>query len=190
MISAEIGEIFVKSGKYKCSTQIAEQYDKLHKNVLKDIRSILKREKEFATEFIQGAYRDMLGRIKSCYYLTPKAEERLHNRYMYNSTCASLEKSIGEWLHTLFPSQKIIKQYKVLQYRIDFYFEDLNIAVEYDETQHKYQTDADTKRQKEIQKKLYCHFVRIKQGKEIQGIKELLFLINEITGENPLLYMQ
>jgi very-short-patch-repair endonuclease len=62
----------------------------------------------------------------------------------------------------------VIRQYPVkrrgrLYYFIDFYIPDLNVAIEYDERGHKYQTDKDTNRQKFIENRLGCSFIRIKE---------------------------
>lgn len=55
-----------------------------------------------------------------------------------------------------------IKQYKVLNYRIDFYIPKLNIAIEYDENEHKdYSYKQQQGRQKEIENSLGCDFIRI-----------------------------
>lgn len=55
-----------------------------------------------------------------------------------------------------------VKQYKVLNYRIDYYIPSLNIAIEYDENNHKnYTYEKHEGRQKEIEEKLGCRFIRI-----------------------------
>lgn len=55
-----------------------------------------------------------------------------------------------------------ITQYSILGYRIDFYISSLNIAIEYDENNHKhYSYEAQEYRQQEIEKKLGCRFIRI-----------------------------
>lgn len=55
-----------------------------------------------------------------------------------------------------------VKQYNVLNYRIDYYIPSLNIAVEYDENNHKnYTYEAHEGRQKEIEEKLHCRFIRV-----------------------------
>lgn len=190
MISAELGEIYIRNGKYISSVQIAQQYNKRHKNVLRDIRSILKREDNFYLEFIEGVYVDSNSRMMPCFYISKKGEKRLHDRYKYNSRTASLEKSFYEWLRILFPNQNIIKQYPILNYRIDFYIKSLNIAIEYDENAHKYNKEKDILRQFDIQKEIPdIHFIRVKEGKEVEGIRELLLLIDELNG-NPVKYMQ
>ncbi len=76
------------------------------------------------------------------------------------------------------------RQYKVLDYRIDFYIPTLNIAVEYDENNHKYYTyEQQELRQELIENALHCRFIRLsdkdtdevnlaKVIKEIYDIKE------------------
>lgn len=57
---------------------------------------------------------------------------------------------------------KGIRQYNVLSYRIDYYISSLNIAIEYDENNHKdYTYEQHDGRQKEIEKELNCKFIRV-----------------------------
>lgn len=57
---------------------------------------------------------------------------------------------------------KIIPQFQCLNYKIDFYIKSLNIAIEYDENDHKnYSYEKHEGRQKEIEKELECRFIRI-----------------------------
>ena len=54
------------------------------------------------------------------------------------------------------------KQYKVLNYKIDYYISQLKIAIEYDENGHSgYTYEQHEGRQKEIEKKLGCKFIRV-----------------------------
>jgi very-short-patch-repair endonuclease len=49
-----------------------------------------------------------------------------------------------------------------LSYRIDYYIKDLNIAIEYDENEHKnYTYEQQELRQAEIEKELGCRFIRV-----------------------------
>lgn len=57
---------------------------------------------------------------------------------------------------------KICSQFNVLNYRIDFYIKELNMAIEYDENNHKdYSYENQELRQKKIEKKLGCKFLRL-----------------------------
>ena len=76
-----------------------------------------------------------------------------------------------------------IKQYKVLNYRIDFYIPKLNIAIEYDENEHKdYSYKQQQGRQKEIENSLGCDFIRIsdKQSDEYNIGLVLLHISNKL----------
>lgn len=54
------------------------------------------------------------------------------------------------------------RQYKVLDYRIDFYIPSLNIAIEYDETAHQYYSyEQQGLRQELIENALHCRFIRL-----------------------------
>lgn len=57
---------------------------------------------------------------------------------------------------------KCIRQYRVLDCRIDLYIEDLNIAIEYDENDHlHYDEWSHEIRQECIEKELGCRFIRV-----------------------------
>ena len=77
---------------------------------------------------------------------------------------------------------KIIPQFQCLNYKIDFYIKSLNIAIEYDENDHRnYSYERHQGRQREIEKELGCRFIRISDkntdeyniGYVIKGIFEL-----------------
>ena len=71
------------------------------------------------------------------------------------------------------------EQYRVFsgRYRIDYYNPEYNIAVEYDEEHHDYNKGSDIFRQKEIEKELGCHFFRVKEDEELQGINKIIRII-------------
>ena len=56
---------------------------------------------------------------------------------------------------------------------LDFYLPELNIAIEFDEIQHEYSQEKDKERQKAIQKKLKCKFIRVKEGQEYRALEEI-----------------
>ncbi len=61
---------------------------------------------------------------------------------------------------------KGIRQYNILTYRIDYYIPKLNIAIEYDENDHKQYTYKQHElRQKLIEKELGCGFIRVSDSK-------------------------
>ncbi|MFU2417251.1 BRO family protein [Peptacetobacter sp. AB800] len=57
---------------------------------------------------------------------------------------------------------KGIKQYPILNYRIDYYIPQIKLAIEYDENNHNsYSYETQEGRQKQIEKELGCKFVRL-----------------------------
>lgn len=74
----------------------------------------------------------------------------------------------------------VIPQYKVLNYRIDFYLPYLNVAIEYDEKHHNSKKHKDAKRQKEIENEINnIEFIRVNEGEENLGINLILKKRNE-----------
>lgn len=74
---------------------------------------------------------------------------------------------------------ELIRQYPVLNYKIDFYLPFFHIGIEYDEKEHKYKTEDDDKRQKDIEQYFdnnnsYINFIRVKEGNENQFIGEFI----------------
>ena len=58
------------------------------------------------------------------------------------------------------------RQYPVLNYRIDYYIPELNIAIEYDENDHKnYSYESHEGRQLKIEQTLGCRFIRVSDSK-------------------------
>lgn len=63
-------------------------------------------------------------------------------------------------IENLFSNYEIQKEFKVLNYKLDWYIPELKLAIEFDEKHHKSKVKEDTKRQKQIEKKLGCKFIR------------------------------
>lgn len=108
-------------------------------------------------------------------------------------------------LSEMFPNEKIISQYRILDYRIDFFMPDLHIIIEYDEEQHKYQKKNDGIRIKNILNELnrmvidgeplydgdasepnpwldgknIFSVIRVEKGKEIDGLRRICIEITE-----------
>lgn len=85
---------------------------------------------------------------------------------------------------------KVIPQYPILNYKLDFYLPFFHIAIEYDEDEHKWKTEDDIKRQKTIKQYFesndsYINIIRVKENNENQFIGELIghlliFLCNNL----------
>lgn len=94
-------------------------------------------------------------------------KEKLYNFLFPNNNTTFLHSRVEiEFLDSLKQSLQPFgiegsNQFKVLNYRIDFYIPKLNIAIEYDEESHIYKSSEDSLRQKEIEKEIGCYFIRI-----------------------------
>jgi len=103
-------------------------------------------------------------------------EDRLFNdrkdtpSFNFENRCVELLSSV------LIGVVPFVTQYKVLGYRVDFYFESLNLCVEFDEPRHNSPTNKkyDEERQSLIEKELGCTFLRARIGEEILLINKIL----------------
>ena len=76
------------------------------------------------------------------------------------------EQSILSKIVTLFSAEKIISQHNVLSYRIDAYFPKHKLAIEiYEQGHNGRDIDYEIRRQKALEKKLGCKFIRINPAK-------------------------
>ena len=78
---------------------------------------------------------------------------------------------------TLLGIFTIYSQYLVGSYRVDWYIPKLNLCIEYDEAHHRKKIQIkkeDRDRQKHIEKKLGCTFLRVEQGKEYLALGKIM----------------
>ncbi|WP_455793612.1 hypothetical protein [Clostridium butyricum] len=105
-------------------------------------------------------------------------------------------------LKTFFPSGTIIKQMKVLDYSVDFYFEEISAIIEYDKDTHK---KCDDERIDKILNELvrkannyepffdgdhndfYGNYsknsfevIRVEKGKEVEALKQIMDLLADM----------
>jgi Phage regulatory protein Rha (Phage_pRha)/Protein of unknown function (DUF559) len=192
------------------SLEVANRFNKKHMHIMRDIDVLIDRDPYMREQFVLNDYTNSRGRKYRCYEMTQLGYSFFTSKWNMLSKYTELESGFGKWLDKLFPNEKITKQYRVLKYNIDFYMDDLNICIEYDEAEHKNRKEQDVKRQSEIQeelKRLYlledndpvvrkkpaCEsfpFVRVQEGKEIEGVRELLLTIEDRMWNSPTNYMR
>ena len=89
------------------------------------------------------------------------------------------EQSVLKPIMEVFEEENMQTQYSVLGYKIDLLFHDHKLAVEIDEKGHKDRNINDEiQRQKALEKKLGCEFIRINPDEEDFSISKA---INEIN---------
>lgn len=139
--------------------------------------------------FLTGSYIDKQNREKPCYSLncqgvkyimdSCRSRDKIAIAKVFNKISNGKEISIcknkpeydfiGGVINSLkaFGIKKYVTQYivnndKGTNYRIDLYLPELNIAIEYDENNHNcYTYEQQEGRQKEIEDKLGCKFIRV-----------------------------
>lgn len=172
------------------SRQVAEDFEKRHADVLRAIENLIKRNPELNKDFIES-------------------------KFKYNTRNARFEYKFYNLLKEFFPNENIIYQMPVLNFKVDFYLPFANMIIEYDEQHHNYSTEKDEIRIKEIRKEIMekisqgiplfegdeaeyspwlkdmdiLHVIRVKEGEEIKGIREILITMHE-DAINPIEYMK
>ena len=97
------------------------------------------------------------------------------------------EQSVLTKIKSAFSTEEIIFQHSVLGYRIDVYFLKHKLAIEVDELGHVNRIN-DEERQKAIEKKLDCKFIRINPAKENFNIfNEICRIHQHIVESNEIL---
>ncbi|AKF30957.1 MULTISPECIES: Rha family transcriptional regulator [Bacillus amyloliquefaciens group] len=177
------------------SREIAEEFKKRHDHVLRDIKSIVERQPEFECDFDKQYYTSQRGKKLPLYKITEHGKERLITRYKYSQMSPRFETSFGDWLGRFFCSTIIERQKKIDRYRLDFFFPDIWLIVEYDEKEHRYKKIADKKRENVInavfkQKGITPTWVRVKEGHEIEGMKEILLTMNNLSNGQAMSYIR
>ena len=198
------------------STVVGEKFGKSHNHVIRDIKKILESNSNMKNHFIESTYKNTRGREYINYKLDEVAFNILCTKYQYSSMNPRFEIKFGNLLNQMFPHEKIISQYCILNYKIDFFMPDIYMIIEYDEDQHKYQKESDAIRMKNILKELnrmvvegeplyegandepnphldgknIFSVVRIEKGKEIDGLRKLCIEMTEHTMNPCSIYME
>ena len=161
---------------------IYESKDLTEKQKKKYIRSAYKITKESTDDHkMKYARSDIMERIiKNCRGVkkwndslnrterrNQREDFRIVSGFQENCVYESKETSVLKSIMDTFEGENMEIQYHVLNYRIDLYFHDYKLAVEIDENGHKDRNkEHESQRQKEIETKLGCTFIRINPDKE------------------------
>lgn len=147
------------------SLEIAELTNKTHTNVMRDIRKMLEQLYSANSEIVSQFSDTYQGtrRQEKCYKIPSFVQDILMQKYEYKHMALGSREHGALCTIEQLNSIKLIRQYKVGNYRIDGYCKETNTAYEIDEEQHYTLTNRvkDAERQKYIEDKLGCTFVRI-----------------------------
>ena len=117
--------------------------------------------------------------IKHNYKKIQKMYEKLDGKDNINLYITNIPKEIY-FKESLFEAFKILKikiihQFQIDVYRVDFYIPEYNIVIEYDEEHHRNNYFKDKLREKIIKEKLNCIFIRCNaQHYDIKNIMKIL----------------
>ena len=210
LIKMENGEVKIDS------RMIAEHFGKRHDNVMKDIRLMIKKEPELSSIFLKQTYVNLQNKSQPCYELRGEAQRIMEVRYTHARKAPKYETMFFQMLDEMFQSATIHRQLNILNYKVDFYIEETNTLIEYDEPHHAYTKEDDAERisiiRKELMRKIIIGenihngeihgdenpwlegkdiigVVRVKQGEEVKGLRDICRVIEEKTLNSPAQYM-
>lgn len=189
-----------KNGKILASSRdVAERFGKQNKHVNEAIRKLITSNPEMKKHFIISKYKSSRGRYETEYILDEEGLNLLNYKFGFSVMSPRFEIKFKNFLQELFVGLKIIHQYFIDGYKLDFFIPDLNMIIEYDEDHHKYTSEQDRNRMNiiidtmynmiKMNKPLYKEdtnlrktllknpnlfsVIRVKKGNEITGIKDI-----------------
>ena len=169
------------------SREVANNFEKQHKHVLECIENLIKKSPSAINFFIESKYQHPQNkRWYKEYLLTRKGIKVLHDSVrvgIFKNQLGLLYKRIGEdtseiimmpeRFETIFFDKlndtlsalgiELETQKNVLNYRLDGYIPQFNLAIEYDEAGHRNTSakKSDIQRETEIKKEIGCKFIRL-----------------------------
>lgn len=138
---------------------------------MRDIKNLIKKNPELSEHFFKSTFISN-GRHYLKFQIDDVGADILTNKFKYNIRSARFEykylNEIKDFLDEM--NIKYILQCPVDNYRIDLYIPKFNLAIEIDEEEHKYKKDYDDIRQRYIENKIHCKFVRINEGESCGSV--------------------
>lgn len=189
-----------KNGKILASSRdVAARFGKQNKHVNEAIRKLIISNPEMKKHFIISKYKSSRGRYETECILDEEGLNLLNYKFGFSVMSPRFEIKFKNLLQELFVGLKIIHQYFIDGYKLDFFIPDLNMIIEYDEDHHKYTSEQDRNRMNiiidtmynmiKMNKPLYKEdtnlrktllknpnlfsVIRVKKGNEITGIKDI-----------------
>jgi hypothetical protein len=144
------------------SNEISELTGKRHDNIIRDIEKMMC-NKIFLDEITLSSYKDKQNKERKNFIVSNnvykallsiyKGLDRIPNRIREEASLKAIEQILNI---------SLIRQYRILNYRIDGYHLETNTCYEIDEPEHSSRKKQDKIRQDRIENILKCKFVRIK----------------------------
>ena len=132
----------IASDKIDCPNSMAREFTLISENALHEI---LSSTRKISIEKKRSMYKWLTGRDFSS-SITKTAAEREFIK-MLDEAITSFTEEIYDWRNNFF---NYIEQYKILNYKIDIFFKNAKVIVEYDENFHNHQKCHDENRMNDI----------------------------------------
>ena len=142
-----------------CSTEVADRFGKGHRNVVISIRKLMAEDWNSRAFFVESEYTTNQNKKLKCYEMGFSGFSMLTDTWGFSRGKSAIVKAeiIGEFgescvvlssvrtrredcfydmLTEIFPHTKVIRQYHIAGYRVDFYMPEHFLFIEFDEEQH------------------------------------------------------
>ena len=184
-----------------CSVDVAERFGKPHRQILDIIKKILCLDCNAKAFFVESEYVTKQNKILKCYEMNFSGFSLLTDTWGFSrgasapvkaaiiaefgETCVVLSSSRTRredcfygMLTEVFPQTKILRQYHIAGYRVDFYMPEHFLFIEFDEEQHFSESyrQKDRERWAAISSLVSNEFddkielIRVDAGNELRGI--------------------
>lgn len=182
------------------SRQVAETFNKRHNHTLRDIENLKKDALYFKEMFHESTAPDKYGREQKIYYMTKEGFLLLTSSFRGAKAQEAKAKILSETdmipptlperkelefvdalKETMKPLGLIIETQKAfpkLDFRVDVFIPELNLAIEYDEKEHIYKIENDEQRQMIIQARTGIEFLRVSE--EVSHLENVGIVFAEI----------
>ena len=193
-----------------CSTEVADRFGKGHRNLVRSIRKLMVDDWNSRAFFVESEYISKQNKKLKCYEMNFSGFSLLTDTWWFSrgesapvkasiiaefgETCVVLSSSrtrredcFYEMLTEIFPHTKVIRQYHIAGYRVDFYMPEHLLFIEFDEEQHFSERNRqnDIERWEAISSFVSGEFddkielIRVDVGNELRGI---------VTGKQKVLW--
>jgi len=168
------------------SQKIATAFGKRHDHILRDIRKLQDYDNTLKKLFTLTSYKDKYGREQPK-YLMNKAGFLLLTSTLRGKRVLDIKINILKETNMIPPPLPIrressfvkelakalkplninfVIQHQVLNYKIDIYLPEFNLAIEYDENHHNFSKREDLNRESKIKEEINCTFLRLSEEYE------------------------
>ena len=151
------------------SIEIGEEYNKENSKVMRTIKSMLKRNPELSSHYHNTYCYDTYKRKRPIIEFDDIGEKILRDKFKYNIRNARFEYKMMNEVCDYLDEMNIeyIRQYQILNYKIDLFLPSYNLCIEYDEKEHKYKKQYDKERENSIKESNKCIFIRIEEKESV-----------------------